>query len=776
MSTRQPDESSNETQTTAESVISPSSAGPVVERRSLTFGAAAREAIRRISGGVGMSLLATPVVAVLEAYWIRGRSAEVVSPWAVWLASVGLLFVPALILGVAIGLASWWLHPHHAPSVSRWRHAMSPRERVERRRLAMLAVLTPVAATGTMALAGQSALAVLVMEQASPATAGALMAGAMAVTAAVLGLVTILVAHIVAHRAPSWTPEPLRWALGGLAMAAAIVGWLVLAGTTSGAGSQWALFGVFKRQELDLRAPAELVTLAMAAYWGAALLRQRFALAAVLAVAHMVALFVTATSTLDRASTALAVERSGAMARRSLAAMRTATDRDGDGFSAWFGGGDCDDTAREINPSVDDIPENGIDEDCSGTDAKKLVLREAVERSKTPEEWIEEKLPDDLRLLLLTVDTLRYDIGFAGYGRNITPNIDKLAAQSTYFTQAYALASYTGKSVGPMLIGKYPSETHREWLHFNQFTHPEDILVAERLQKAGVRTVSVQGYWYFFQERFGINRGFDVIDGSAAPKQVQVEGDRTSTSQAVADAVLAQLAAPENAEGPLFLWAHFTDPHADYVPHEGFDFGRGARDLYDGEVAFVDHQIGRILDAVRSGSAKDRTAIMVTSDHGEAFGEHGMWRHGFELWEPLVRVPWLIHVPGVAAQKIDRRRSLIDLVPTILDLFRLNAPEKGLSGESLLPDVLSPPGHTPQSKIVFIDMPAGPYNTERQAFIENDYKVIAAAGRPLGVYHLTEDPGEERNLLKEPGVADTYIDRYKAFRRELDVVEYRAPK
>src|SRR5690606_20668013 len=126
----------------------------------------------------------------------------------------------------------------------------------------------------------------------------------------------------------------------------------------------------------------------------------------------------------------------------------------------------------------DDLPGNGIDEDCSGSDAEPLP--EAEPESEPVVAAKPASLPDDLNIVLISIDTLRYDIGFTGYERKITPNIDQLAAKSVYFDHAYALASYTSKSLGPTLIGRYGSETHRGKLHFSIF-EPVDKMVQERL-------------------------------------------------------------------------------------------------------------------------------------------------------------------------------------------------------------------------------------------------------------------------------------------------------
>jgi arylsulfatase A-like enzyme len=148
-----------------------------------------------------------------------------------------------------------------------------------------------------------------------------------------------------------------------------------------------------------------------------------------------------------------------------------------------------------------------------------------------------------------------------------------------------------------------------------------------------------------------------------------------------------------------------------------------------------------------------------------------MIRHGFEIWEPLVRVPLVIYVPGAKPHRVTPARSLIDLVPTVLELFRIDPPqgkdEDFLSGKSLVSDVFMPPGHEPAERIVFVDMSAGPNNAERQAFIEGHYKLTASGGRPLGLYDLSKDPEEKEDLLDDAELKARLVPRYKEFRRRL---------
>ena len=155
--------------------------------------------------------------------------------------------------------------------------------------------------------------------------------------------------------------------------------------------------------------------------------------------------------------------------------------------------------------------------------------------------------------------------------------------------------------------------------------------------------------------------------------------------------------------------------------------------MYDGEVWYTDRQIGRLVDFVAHQPWGNKTAIILTSDHGEAFAEHRMIRHGVELWEELVRVPLVIYVPGIPPHRVTQRRSAIDLVPTLLDLFEREPPTGTgasgsgsfdfVSGHSLSDDIVLPPGYQSEARDVLIDMPAGPNNDERRAFIHDGRKL-----------------------------------------------------
>ncbi len=727
-----------------------------------------------LSEGLGRALagaaggVAGGVVAAIVDAWrtsqLSGQSFGATLP-----ASVGLLLPGALALGLGVGLALAVVLPDSSrAALARWFTPEDPRERGER---ALLALLAPPSLVFWLLWSAGTALHGLASEAEGPLPSGVALGTTLLGLALAAGV--FAVARGLARRASSF-PSPAKMLLGSALLSGALLMLIIVTGETSGAGGPLSLFGVLTRDELDLYPLSMLIVVAAGALgWPLARSWLGLGLGLALALVPPVLRWSLVERRLDEPELSLAVERSSPLAGKVLQALRKRSDADRDGYSARYGGGDCDDSDPNKNPAADDLPGNGVDEDCSGSDARARSAAQPAQPAAADSAAARESLPEGLRVVLITIDTLRYDLGYLGASRPISPRLDELVRESVLFERAYSLASYTAKSLPPMLIGRYCSETHRGYAHFNRF-EKTDTFLAERLQQASIPSVSVQGHWYFFKN-YGMERGFSRIDSSAQPKQAQAEGDRTSTSEQLTDAALAELARPELADKPFFLWTHYTDPHAEYVEHEGFDFGKDGRARYDGEVAYVDHHVGRLLDGLRKSPFWAKTAVIVTSDHGEAFGEHGLIRHGFELWEELVRVPLIVRVPGVTPRRIKTRRSVIDLVPTVLELFRLPLPEgdDALSGQSLVPDLLTP--GEPSARPILVDMPEGPYNAERSAFIESDLKLITSGGRPLGLYDLAADPAEKKNLMSDKERTKTALESYKEFRRGLREVRVRKP-
>lgn len=749
----------------------------------------AGELVRRIVQGIAGGMTVALAASVFETIWARNvaPAGGVPSFSSALPITFGLVAPLALTVSTLVSAFVAWLSPHHPASITKWKGQLRSFGAGRPADVAAFAPLGVFAAFVWMTASAHLARSVLALPI-TPGLAGlAVASGALAIglASAVVALASVPPLRRALARMSDARPsslDPVTTGAFAFAVAVGLFAIGVTTGTVSGEGGVLGIYGIFKRPELDLRAPVELLAIAIGAVVAPSFARppitlSRTSLAAVflLAVAPLY-LFVRDAKVLNRETVLTqAIERGAPLGKIVLGPARKATDHDHDGVSGSFGGGDCDDANSAVNPLAEEILDDGIDQDCSGADLTRSSVERLAPSNGGPAAEVDHDLvPKDLNLVLITVDTLRADLGFAGYARKITPNIDQLAARSTVFDRAYSLASYTGKSVGPLLIGKYGSETNRNWGHFNKF-NDKDTFVTERLQRAGIRTLAVHGHRYF-DVGSGLERGFDVSDFSAAPpKDAAWDVDARATSAELSNAAIALLEKPENTKGRFFLWVHYLDPHADYVRHDGIDFGSDARALYDGEVAFTDQHVGRLLDAIAKSPFAGRTAVVLTSDHGETFGEHGMFRHGFEVWEPLVHVPLLIQIPGAKPHHVHARRSAVDLVPTIIDLMRLPKPSGDgtdfVSGVSLLGDLFPAPGAPEAERDVFVDMPAGPYNDARRALIHGDTKLVVSGESRFDLFDLAADPGEEKNLADDAARLREMKDRYAALKTRLHEVK-----
>ena len=286
--------------------------------------------------------------------------------------------------------------------------------------------------------------------------------------------------------------------------------------------------------------------------------------------------------------------------------------------------------------------------------------------------------PTRPNVLLVTIDTLRADhVGCYGYTNASTPTIDALARRGVRFETAVAHAPLTGPSHASILTGQIP--LGHGFRNNSGFTlSPQVRTAAEDFRQTGYRTAAfVSGFP--LDRRFGFDRGFETYDdhlprGNDRRRTPYVERFADATT----DAALRWLQTSSSAAAPAppwFLWVHYYDPHAPYEPPADLA-ERYRQSPYDGEIAFVDRQLARLLNALDVRNETARTMIVVTADHGESLGEHGEGTHGIFLYDATIRVPWVMAGPGIPAGYLSRTvaRS-IDVLPTLADyagLGRLN--------------------------------------------------------------------------------------------------------
>ena len=413
--------------------------------------------------------------------------------------------------------------------------------------------------------------------------------------------------------------------------------------------------------------------------------------------------------------------------------------------------------------SAESTPDAGPSATPSAVTSVAAPVADAAPSAKTGES----ALPKDLSILVISIDSLRADMPWNGYARPIAPRLTDLEKRAVSYTHSYAISSYTSMSLGGFLGGRLPSGMKRSGFFFGKYP-PENVMFPEILQKNGVRTIAGHAHGYF--SGAGFDQGFDsyeVVQGIVFKN----ETDPNVTSpqhEALAEKLLSD---PALDQKRFFAWFHFLDPHDQYISHEkdGIPpYGPKLRDKYDAEVTYTDRYVGKLLDFVAQKEWGKRTAIIVTADHGEAFGEHNQFNHGFELWENLVRVPLFFVIPGVAPRRIDTPRSAIDLAPTIFELLGVSPGDAmELEGKSLVPELL---GGEPEQRDVVCDLPMTSDNDKRRAIIRGTTKIVAyGKEEALRLYDLAADP-EEKSPITRGETFDEMAKVYRAFAKTVKEV------
>ncbi len=348
----------------------------------------------------------------------------------------------------------------------------------------------------------------------------------------------------------------------------------------------------------------------------------------------------------------------------------------------------------------------------------------------------EARRPD---VILLTIDTLRADhLSCYGYTRPTSPRIDELAADGIRFEQAVSASAYTGPSVASILTGRYPRFHSFGYSNVRARLRGDEVTLADRFLDAGYTTAAFVCN-PVLSSRAGFSQGFELYDAEMNEMEA-VRDAEERTGPVVADAVTSWLDDRKTNE-PIFLWVHFQDPHGPYLPPEGFrnqfhsddpgvriadpidddHSGKGRVpayqavrsthhleeyvDRYDGEILAADASLGAILDKLRSQGRYDPSLILLTADHGEAFGENGyFFAHGQDVTRDQSHVPLLLKHPDLpSARSVKTPVSHIDIFPTLTAVL---GPQEGMGfGSPLdLGSLLSASNHPVSKRLLFCDI------------------------------------------------------------------------
>lgn len=442
-----------------------------------------------------------------------------------------------------------------------------------------------------------------------------------------------------------------------------------------------------------------------------------------------------------------------------LGGLRGLTDLDRDGYSSLFGGGDCAAFDARVHPGAQEIPNNGRDDNCQLGDLR--ALGGPPERPQVPTE------PSPNSVVLITIDTLRADhLSCYGYDKPTSPRLDAWAAGALRFERAYTTGGWTTLALTSMFRGKYarklrwtrlvettryrllraplepklkPKEKARK-VFMMPLEDPHPTL-PQLLSRRGMHTAAVvdDSYTYVLDRGVGGFRHFnDYVEIDRASSKTRRSSDKATTRTA-----LKMLRKLQKLDKPFLLWVHYFGPHAPSEGHRGVPrFGTGIAADYDHEIAYLDRQLGPLLDKLDAIAQKRPLSVLLTADHGESFSARGR-SHGMNLREGGIRIPLLLKGPGLAAGVRRSPASLVDVMPTLLALTRTPAPRE-LDGV----DLLGPGG--PSERVLLTDT----WRMDDEGELYRDLVGALDGRHKLGFdrlrqdYHLSrQDDPDERDLV-----------------------------
>jgi len=364
-------------------------------------------------------------------------------------------------------------------------------------------------------------------------------------------------------------------------------------------------------------------------------------------------------------------------------------------------------------------------------------------------------------VLLVTIDTLRAD-RLSSYGsvHLKTPNFDSLAKRGMLFSRAFANTSTTLPSHANILLGTSPLY-HGVHENTNFIVRDEFLTLAEHLKTQGYATGAFVGA-YPLDSRFGLAQGFDVYDDDyGRSHRFQSTFYVQRRAEVVVERALEWL---KEQKSPWFLWIHCFDPHDPYEPPEPFRT-HYKDNLYDGEVAYVDFAIGKLIHYLTDYSLFDKTLIVFTGDHGESLNQHGERTHGFFAYNTTIWIPLIVAVPRVEPGRTEQYVSHLDIFPTVCDVLRVEKPPF-LQGISILPIIK---GKKLKDRPIYFES-LYPYYSRGWAplkgFISDKEKYIESPIPEL--YDLNLDFGELKNLASNKKL-DEYREQLRRIHRSQSI-------
>jgi arylsulfatase A-like enzyme len=433
------------------------------------------------------------------------------------------------------------------------------------------------------------------------------------------------------------------------------------------------------------------------------------------------------------------------VARRAFQAARWATDRDRDGFAATFGGADPDDADATRNPMAPEVPGNGVDENGIGGDlaASEFEPGALFGPPGGPAGAVQpaQVAAAPRNVLIITIDCLRADhLSSYGYGKRTSPNIDRFAADALLFERAYAQGTNTGHSLTSMFRSSYGDDIFDDRVPTFARLALEAGYRNEFLNAVRTDVWLNASRWDRYKTLIG---DFEVAHD---------DGDRLLDADALTDRAVEMLRAQDPAK-PHMTWVHYFDCHQRRKKKPGHDFGRSPAGIFDSNVAYVDEHVERLFAYLRESGALDRTMVVISADHGEAFMEHGARDHNNKPYNNNTHVPLIVRAPGVAPGRVAEPCALVDVAPTVLAYMGIPTPSC-YRGIDLVAAVRE--GGPPRRQI----MCETPRNLIESSFyswalVDWPHKILwDVRSNTIEVFDIEADPGERRNLAdRDPALA-----------------------